>query len=80
MAKNEYVSSITKNGLIIPDRWDADGNITGIALAGSDETNYPILMDRIGNTLLALMNEKVIITGYIIKEDNRDFIKITSFT
>ena len=80
MTINEHISSITKNGLIIPDRWDANGNITGIALAGSDETSYPILMDRIGKTLLALMNEKVIITGYIIKEDNIDVIKITSIT
>lgn len=80
MAKNEYIRSITKNGLIVPDRWDNNGKITGIALAGSDESSYPILMDRVGKALLALMNEKVVITGEFIKEDNTDVIKITSFT
>ena len=80
MTKNEYIRSITKNGLIVPDRWDANGNITGIALAGFDETSYPILMDRMGKTLVVLMNEEVTITGELIKEDNADLIKITSFT
>ena len=79
MIEQESVKTLTVNGIIIPVKWDKNGNITGLALAGFDETNYPIVMNRTGKSLLALMNEKVVITGDIIKEHNIEMIKVSSF-
>ena len=80
MIKKQSAKTITINGLIIPDRWDEDGNITGIAIAGFDESNHSILMDRVGKGLLKFMNDKVIITGNIFELDNTDVIKVTAFS
>ena len=67
------------NGLLVPARWDNNGNITGITLACRDEKEYPILMDDVGKGLIAYLQEEVTIVGSTIKLDNVEGIRVNSF-
>ena len=79
MTDRKSNKSMQINGLIIPAQWDKNGNVTGIALAGFDETNYPVLMDNLGNSLLALLHKEVMVSGDIIKINNSDVLQIEKF-
>ena len=79
MIENEPNKSITMNGLIIPTQWDQYGNVKGIAIAGFDETNYFILMDKVGKNLLDLLHKEVEISGDFTKIDNSDAIQVRKY-
>ena len=70
---------ITLKGLVVPARWDKNGDILGIAIAGSDEREYPVLMDNIGRNLMVFMHEVVNIIGTPVKMDNSEVIKVMKF-
>lgn len=78
MKRNSNVQ-ITLKGLIVPAQWDKNGDILGIAIAGSDETEYPVLMDNIGRNLMMFMHEVVDIIGTPVKMDNNEVIKVMKF-
>ena len=67
------------NGLLVPARWDNNGNITGITLACRDEKEYPILMDDVGKSLIAYLQEEVTIVGDTVKLDDVEGIRVSSF-
>lgn len=53
-------------GIIIPVRWDKDGNPITVALATSQEEEYPINMkNEKGKNLLQFLQKKVRIAGLI---------------
>ena len=79
LIEKESGKSITINGIIIPSQWDTHGNIKGIAIAGFDEINYFIRMDKIGKGLMALMHEEVIVTGNVTKTNNSEVIKVVKY-
>lgn len=79
MIEKDPNRSIKMNGLIIPTQWDQHGNVKGIAIACFDETNYPILLDKVGKNLLALMHKEVEISGNFTKIDNSDIIRVRKF-
>lgn len=79
MVDKKFNKSITVNGLIIPAQWDKHGNIKGIAIAGFDETNYPILMDKVGRSLLVQLHKEVAVSAEITKINNSDVIRVKKF-
>jgi hypothetical protein len=79
LMKNDRTNRIRVKGLVIPNKWDKDGNVTGIAIAEYDEKESTILMDRIGRSLMALLHEKVVIEGKKDKTDNKDIIEVKRF-
>lgn len=79
MIEKESSNSITTKGIIIPAEWDKHGNIKGIAIAGFDEVNYSIRMDKVGKCLMSLMHEEVIVSGNVTKINNSDSIKVLKF-
>ena len=79
MIEKDPGKSITINGIIIPSQWDTHGDIKGIAIAGFDEVNYPIRMDKMGKSLLTSLHEEVVISGNIIRGNNSDLIKVLKF-
>jgi hypothetical protein len=65
----EGIKSI--EGIIIPVRWDDDGNSTAIALATSQEEEFFINMKSAkGKKLLEYLQKKVRITGSVTTLDN----------
>ncbi|MFC1838125.1 hypothetical protein ACFL1N_00990 [Thermodesulfobacteriota bacterium] len=79
MMKSGCTNLITFKGIVVPSRWDKDGIVTGIAIARYDEMESPVLMDKTGRRLLALLHEKVVIRGKKVKRDNVDIIEVEKF-
>ncbi len=67
-------------GVVVPCKWDKKGRITGIAIAGYDETEIPVLMDIKGKEIIPLLHHKIQITGVRVKEMNKIFIRVDSFS
>jgi hypothetical protein len=77
--KSDCTNLVTFKGLVVPNKWDKDGNVTGISIAGYNEMESPVLMDKVGRGLLALLHEKVVIRGMKVKRDNMDIIEVKRF-
>ena len=77
--KNASNNWITLKGLIVPVRWDKNGVVKGIAIAGHDERNYPVLMDKVGRRMMSSLHEEVIVMGMHLKKDKRDILKVKRF-
>ena len=78
MMKNDCTDLITLKGLVVPTRWDKEGNVTGISIAGYNERVHPVLMDRAGRSLMSLLREKVVIKGNKSK-NNLEIIEVKRF-
>jgi hypothetical protein len=77
--KNDLNDWKRVRGLVVPDEWDSNGDITGIALAGYNEGETHILLDKVGRRMMSLLHEKVIVMGRHVKKDNRDLFKVKRF-
>ena len=77
--KNDYTDLITVKGLVVPTKWDNDGNVIGIAIAQNNEMEFPVLMNGIGRSLIDLLHEKVVIRGRKFQTDTIDEIEVNSF-
>jgi hypothetical protein len=55
----------TLKGIIIPSRWDEDGNIKEVSLHTSDEKEYRVEYGMVGKELLTLIHQKVEASGKI---------------
>lgn len=65
----ERISDI--EGIIIPVRWDEDGNSIGVAMATSQEEEFLINMENaMGKKLLEFLQKKVRVHGSVIALDN----------
>jgi hypothetical protein len=64
------------NGIIIPVNWDADGNITGMAIATHQEEEYYIESDDKTAKLRSLLRQEVRITGVMKSKGEKKIIKI----
>ncbi|MGD2030012.1 MAG: hypothetical protein PVG86_08770 [Desulfobacterales bacterium] len=85
MSKNKHSTSKKPisdiEGIIVPVRWDEDGNPIAVALAASQEEELLINMKSAkGRELLELLQKKVIITGSITKlDDDKKIITIRKY-
>jgi hypothetical protein len=68
-------------GIVIPVRWDEDGNPTAIALATQGEQEFLINMrDKMGKKLLAFLQKKVRIFGAVtLCKNNQKMITIRKY-
>jgi hypothetical protein len=67
---------ISIHGIIIPVKWDANGNITGIAIATHKEEEYYIECDNKAAKLMSLLRQEVRITGVLKNKGEKKIIKI----
>ena len=85
MSKNKHSTSKKSisdiEGIIVPVRWDEDGNPIAVALATSQEEELLINMKSAkARDLLKLLQKKVRIAGSITKLDNdKKMITIRSY-
>ena len=68
-------------GIIIPVRWDEEGNPITVALATSQEEEFPINMKNAkGKKLLEFLQKKVRIAGSITRlANNQKMVNIQKF-
>ena len=52
-------------GVVIPASWDENGIITGVSLHTSDEKEYRVQLNGLGQELMDLVHHKVEATGKI---------------
>ena len=60
--------SITLSGLLVPDKWDDKGTITGLALLTKDEEKYLIKPDNNLGPLLPALRRTISLEG-VVKMD-----------
>ena len=67
-------------GLVIPYKWDEEGEITGIAIHTKREEIYLVPHDRMEGKLLNHLNLKVAIKGKIMERlDGSKLIPVRNF-
>ena len=80
MGKKKALNRCTIEGLVIPNKWDEEGKIIGIAIHTDKEELYLVAHNRIENELLNHLNEKVGIKGKIMERlDGSKLIHVRSF-
>lgn len=52
-------------GIVVAAGWDDDGNVALISIQGYDEREYVVKMNRCGNELMDLINQKVKVSGNV---------------
>jgi hypothetical protein len=67
-------------GVVIPTEWSEDHQVSGIAVAGWDETEYPIWNDDMGKELRKRLHDHVKIEGQVGTDDQgRSRLHVRSF-
>lgn len=70
----------TVTGIIIPQRWDSKGNVTGISIQAFDESEYIVKAYKRGIELFDFIHEKVKVTGKVFERlDRKDLIEVNRF-
>jgi hypothetical protein len=71
---------INISGIIIPVNWDANGNITGLAIATHKEEEYFIENDKKATQLWPFLRQEVKITGILKSKRGKKIIKLKKIT
>ena len=67
------------SGIVVPARWDEDGNVTGTAIHTFDENEYTIEYDRSGDLFKSLIHQAVIVSGKVRQRlDGKKLIRVIS--
>jgi hypothetical protein len=68
--KRAETRELTIRGIILPIEWDKHGHVTGIGIGTEDDKEYIILLDKVGEKLFKLVDQKVEVTGIVKKVYN----------
>ena len=80
MGKRKAISRNGVEGLIIPNKWDKNGNIIGIAIHTDKEEVYVVAHNRMEVELLNQLHIKVRIKGKIMQRlDGNKLIHVKNF-
>ena len=71
---------INISGIIIPVNWDAQGNITGMAIAAHEEEQYFIEDDKEATKLRFFLRQEGRITGVLKSKGGKKIIEIKKLT
>ena len=67
-------------GIVIPSKWDDDGNIIGITLHTHDEKTYVVESSRTGNELIKHVRKNVMVYGKIRQRlDGNTLIRVINY-
>jgi hypothetical protein len=76
--KKSKISVIT--GIVIPDKWDAEGKIVAVTIHANDEKVFLVEQSRIGTDLLTFIHKEVEVTGKIRERfDGKTSIGVKSY-
>jgi hypothetical protein len=80
VGQKKMISKNSVEGLLIPNNWDENGKIIGIALHTNKEEVYLIAHNRMESELLSHLNLKVSVKGKIMERlDGNKLIHVRSF-
>ena len=69
---------ITLVGVLVPDQWAEDGEITGFALCTNDEQKYVLHLSDDKNHLNLSLHQSIKVSGTITGDAGRGNIKVTA--
>ena len=78
--KKENVQQLTVKGIVIPEKWDVDGSVIGVALQDFDENEY-LVEDSFGmEDLIPMLQKEVEVIGITKRRmGGRTLIRILEF-
>jgi hypothetical protein len=80
VGKGRIVSKKAVEGLVLPNKWDENGKIIGIAIHTDKEEIYLVARNRMESELLSYLNLKVEIQGKMMERlDGSKIIHVSSF-
>jgi uncharacterized protein YuzE len=80
MGNQKAISMNSVEGLIIPNKWDENGKIIGIAIHTNREEVYYVVPNRMESELLSHLHLKVGVKGKIMQHlDGSKLIHVKSF-
>jgi len=70
----------TVTGIIIPQQWDDNGNVTGVSIQAFDENEYIVRAYKRGKELRDFINRKVKVNGKVFERlDGKELIQVNQF-
>jgi hypothetical protein len=79
MKRGESPREVTVVGYVTPSKWDQDDNVIGVSIE-SDEKEYAVEIDRVGEELFDFVDDLVEATGVVIVGKGGSLrIKVTSY-
>jgi len=70
----------TVTGILIPEKWDDKENVIGVSIQAFDENEYIVKSYQPGNNVFDFINEKVKVTGCVLKiSDGKFTIDVNRF-
>ena len=80
MEKKKAIRRNAIEGIVIPNKWDENGRIIGIAIHTSKEEIYLVAHNRVENELVNHLNRRVGIQGKIMERlDGSKLIQVNNF-
>jgi hypothetical protein len=67
-------------GVILPANWDARGNVTAVAISGTDETEYLVEKSGTGKELIFLINREILAQGRTWGDGRSRVIEVTDYS
>jgi hypothetical protein len=71
---------ISIEGIIIPSRWDKQGNIVELAIATFNEDEYLVADEDQVTKLKPLLRKEAQVHGILQKKDGKKLINVTEFS
>ena len=73
-------SMISVEGIIIPSRWDKQGNIVELAIATRNEDEYLVADEDQVTKLMPLLRKEAWVRGILQTKDGKNLINVTEFS
>ena len=78
--KNKKSEQSKLQGIVLPNQWDANGNVERIALNTHDEKEYIIEYSGQGKELLNHLQEMIEIEGKVLRRlSGRLYVKVSNY-
>ncbi len=70
---------ITLVGVLVPDQWKGNGDVSGFALLTNDENKYVLSYNESEKDLMQLLRQQIEISGFLKSEAQEKTILVTCF-
>ena len=78
--KSKRPSRPTLTGILVPAKWDNNGNVVGVSIQTFDEKEYIVKNYNLGKTLLNFISQTVSVTGKVSDRlDGKMIIEVNHF-
>lgn len=70
---------ITLAGVLVPDQWKGNGDVTGFALLTNDEKKYVLICNDREQELMPLLRQEIEVRGFLQNKAQEKTILVTCF-